>query len=128
MLKSRGKIGSSVIRGVPDSHFSLNTINPIQPPPMQAPLFAPQVGRGAINQPVFKPPIEPVKTTQKKLANGLTQIKEVKPKKDLKHDNDCYDESGNLDWEKLEDGRKRKPCEKLLKKLKKGKTKIETVR
>ena len=47
-------MGSSVIKGVSDSHFTLNTSNPYQPvqpiQAVQAPVFAPQIGRGSTNR------------------------------------------------------------------------------
>jgi len=110
--------------------FALNTMIPISMQPVQPtpqPIGNPQIGRGSLNVGTFEPPKQPTKVKHTKMANGLTKITEVKEKK-AKNSDDVYDEEGNINWEVLEADRKYKPCERLLKKLGKGETKVQTVR
>jgi hypothetical protein len=71
-----------------------------------------QSGRGSFTQgstQSFTPPTEEKKTRKRKLKNGLIEITEIKEKKHKKEDN-VYDEKGDLNWEVLEQDRKRKPA------------------
>jgi hypothetical protein len=69
----------------------------------------------------WTPPTADEVVKVKRLANNGLEITRKALKTDKKdHDEPDYDENMTINWDKLERDRKRKPCVKLLKRLKKG--------
>ena len=137
--KPRAIQKTSLSRATPNA-FNLNTVVPssLQHAIQQqsAGAVAPkmqfsQAGRGSFTQQPASSYVPPTKESlpmkKHKMKNGLTKFVEVKPKEQKSKSEDIYDADGHLNWETLEGGLKRLPCQNLIKKLKKGKTKVQIV-